>query len=202
MLELKRHEPAALRRILRRMHRVSTPLNEERHDIHVAFLETATDASAPPTQRYAIRPDPRPVTRTEYAEVCGARASHDAIEICRCRGPRDQLRRPETPDVDLEAEGGLRGIRSDDLEILATAEREQGVTRADARVASAHARSHTGLLLDVRNPLVEIGDSEQQMIDGLARSAIACRRHGPTHRTDRGDAGRPYEPLAPCHLRS
>jgi len=104
-------------------------------------------------------------------------------------------RRDQGRSLESRIQRALRGVGSDDLQVLALAEREQRVPRPSSGMDAAHGRSNPQAAFHEVDALVEIPTAELQVIEGTGH-----RWRGP--RTKR-DSARSQQHRStresPCH---
>ena len=83
------------------------------------------------------------------------------IDVACHSRPCNQSRLGEPSHIDGKVVDCLGRVGRDDFQILPAAQRNEGVLRADAGVASAADGSHPGPLLNPGNSRIEIGAAQQ-----------------------------------------
>src|SRR6266446_4208206 len=84
-------------------------------------------------------------------------------------GPTDEARFFHLADLREVDDFLLRGIRGDDFQVTALAERKQGVARAAAGMDSADGGADAGVLLDELHAEIEVVAAEKDVIEQSGR---------------------------------
>src|SRR5688572_5074390 len=147
------------------MDRVCGPLDKEWNRLNALQTEFRHHSERLPPEQFAIRSCAGTIARAEELVAGIAGLLRNRVYVGRYGCPGNQSRRRELSYINLKVEGRLVWIGRDDFKVLASAERDQGVSSTDSRMASAGFGSNSRLPLDPCYCALEIGRAEQQMID-------------------------------------
>ena len=81
------------------------------------------------------------------------------------RGPADEARRSEFSQIIVVGRARLRGVGSDDFEIVFFTEGKQSIARAASRMNAAQCGSDSGMFLDESDAFVEIARAKKNVIE-------------------------------------
>src|SRR5579862_6676743 len=119
------------------MHGIGFPFDEERERLDALQAEVVGYFERPPPERLSIRAEARTVARSKDRRVSFASGRGKRSGVGRRGRPGNQSRLDERAEIPASVEGRLQRVGGDDLEILPSAEREEGVPRAGAGMTPA-----------------------------------------------------------------
>ena len=159
--DAQRFEPAPGRRVLRRMRRAVAPPDEEGHSRDLRLL----DAERLPLQAGAVRPRACAGHDGAQAEACIAEPSARGLHVANDHRPSHRRQVGQRTQAAHHPESGSPGLRGEDLDVEAGAERGQRVAcPASGSIAADHRRDARPLLESPDRPGPDRG-SEDQVID-------------------------------------
>src|SRR5216684_1379818 len=118
-----------------------------------------------PMEDAAVRAFPGAVGRALEGDLILTQKFCGGGDIRRMDGPADEARIFHFADLREVRDFLLRGIRRDDFQVTALAERKQGVARAAAGMDSADGWADAGVLLDELHAQIEVVAAENDVIE-------------------------------------